>query len=224
MKPMVDDTKFMRDMNNIMDYSIGFMDGIQRGKTKFLDNLGKNSVQVLKEYIDSMARVDPQILHHVYEWSQTGSPEARLFDINYTAKQNGLSMSYTFRQSTSIKSGSKVPFYDKARIMEEGAPVTIKPVTAKVLAFEDNGEQVFTKNPVSIDTPGGAMVAGSFEKTFDNFFQTYFSQVFLYSSGIIDYLKNPVVYKTSLPSGKKGGRSVGLSAGYRWIANAGVSR
>ena len=224
MKPMVDDTRFMRDMSNILDYSIGFMDGVQRGKTKFLDNLGKSSVQVLKDYIDTMAKVDPQMLHHVYEWSQTGSPEARLFDISYVAKQNGLSMSYTFRQSTSIKNGSKVPFYDKARIMEEGIPVTIKPTTAKVLAFQDNGEQVFAKNPVSVDTPGGSQVAGSFEKTFDHFFQTYFSQVFLYSSGIIDYLKNPTVFKKTLPAGKKGGRSTGLSTGYRWIANAGVVR
>lgn len=224
MKAVIDDTLFMRDMKNIVEYSMGFVEGIQRGKTKFLENLGKSSIQVLKEYIDSMARIDPQMLHHVYEWNQTGSPEARLFDINYVANQNGLSMSYTFRQSTSVKNGSRVPFYDKARIMENGIPVTIKPVTAKVLAFQDNGEQVFTKNPVSIETPGGSMVAGSFEKTFDHFFQTYFSQVFLYSSGIIDYLKNPIVYKKNMPSGKNGGKSVGLSSGYAWIANAGVIR
>ena len=224
MKSVVDDAKFMRDMNNIMDYSLGFMDGVSRGKTQFLENLGKSSIESIKDYVDSMARVDPQMLHHVYEWSRTGSPDARLFDINYVVKQNGLSMSYTFRQSSSIKNGSKVPFYDKARIMEAGVPVTIKPTTARVLAFEDNGEKVFTKNPVSIDSPGGSMVAGSFEKTFDHFFQTYFSQVFLYSSGIIDYLKNPTVFKKNLSAGKNGGRSTGLSTGYRWIANAGVAR
>jgi hypothetical protein len=222
MKSVVNDTKFMRDMKNIMDYSIGFVDGVERGKTKFLDGLGKSSIEAIKEYIDTMARVDNQMLHHVYEWNQVGSPEARLFDINYVAKQNGLSMSSTFRQSTSIKNGSKAPFYDKARIMENGIPVTIKPVTAKVLAFDDNGEKIFTKGPVSIDKPGGPMVAGSFEKTFDYFFQTYFSQVFLYSSGIIDYLKNPVVFKSNLKAGKSGGRSTGLSTGYRWIANAGL--
>jgi hypothetical protein len=224
MKSVVDDAKFMRDMKNIMDYSIGFMDGVGRGKTQFLENLGKSSIEAIKDYIDSMARVDNQMLHHVYEWSQTGSPDARLFDINYVAKQNGLSMSYTFRQSSSIKNGSNVPFYDKARIMEEGIPVTIKPKTASVLAFEDNGEKVFTKNPISIDSPGGSMVAGSFEKTFDRFFQVYFSQVFLHSSGIIDYLKNPTVFKRNLSAGKSGGRSTGLSTGYRWIANAGVVR
>lgn len=224
MKSVVNDAKFMRDMNNIMNYSLGFVDGVSRGKTQFLENLGKSSIESIKDYIDSMARVDPQMLHHVYEWSRTGSPDARLFDINYVVRQNGLSMSYTFRQSSSIKNGSKVPFYDKARIMEDGVPVTIKPTTARVLAFEDGGEKVFTKNPVSIDSPGGSMVAGSFEKTFDHFFQTYFSQVFLYSSGIIDYLKNPTVFKKNLSAGKNGGRSTGLSTGYRWIANAGVVR
>ena len=224
MKTVIDDTMFMRDMNNILEYSIGFMDGVQSGKQKFLENLGKSSIEVLKDYVDSMARVDPQMLHHVYEWSRTGSPDARLFDINYVVNQNGLSMSSTFRQSTSVKNGSRVPFYDKARIMENGIPVTIKPVAAKVLAFTNNGEDVFTKNPVSIDNPGGSMVVGSFEKTFDHFFQAYFSQVFLYSSGIIDYLKNPTAFKKNLPSGKSGGRSAGISAGYRWIANAGVAR
>jgi hypothetical protein len=224
MKSVVNDAKFMHDMKNIMDYSIGFMDGVGRGKTQFLENLGKSSIEAIKEYIDSMARVDNQMLHHVYEWSQTGSPDARLFDINYIAKQNGLSMSYTFRQSSSIKNGSKVPFYDKARIMEEGIPVTIKPKAASVLAFDDNGEKIFTKNPVSVDNPGGSMVAGSFEKTFDRFFQIYFSQVFLHSSGIIDYLKNPTVFKKNLNAGKSGGRSTGLSTGYRWIVNAGVVR
>lgn len=224
MKAVVDDDQFMRDMKNIMEYSLGFIDGVDRGKTAFLQNLGKNTVEAVKEYLDSMARVDPQMLHHVYEWNQTGSPEARLFDINYIAKQNGLSMSYTFRQSSSIKNGSKVPFYDKARIMEQGVPVTIKPTTAKVLAFESNGEQVFTKNPVSVDKPGGPMVAGSFEKTFDQFFQLYFSQVFLHASGIIDYLKNPTVFKKNMNAGKSGGRSTGLATGYKWIANAGVVR
>lgn len=224
MKMVIDDTKFMNDMKNIMDYSVGFLDGVGRGKTKFLENLGRSSVDTIKEYLDTMAKVDPQLLHHVYEWGQTGSPEARLFDINYVVKQNGLSMSYTFRQSSSIKNGSKVPFYDKARIMENGIPVTIKPTTAKVLTFEADGEKVFTKNPVSVDNPGGNMVVGSFEKTFDSFFSMYFSQVFLYASGIIDYLNNPTVFKKNLPSGKKGGRSTGLTTGYRWIANAGVAR
>jgi len=74
-------------------------------------------------------------LHHVYEWYQTGSPAARLFDINYISNQIGLSFNSTFRQSVSIKSGSKVPFYNKAQIIENGIPVTIRPVSSEVLSF-----------------------------------------------------------------------------------------
>jgi len=162
-------------------------------------------------------------LHHVYEWYMTGSPDARLFDLQYTVSGLGLSFKSTFSQSTSIKNGSTVPFYDKARIMENGIPVTIKPVSSPVLVFEDNGETVFTKNPVSVANPGGGAVNGSFERTFDMFFEQYFTQSFLKASGMLDYLSNPIAYKKNLEKGKRGGRAVGVTTGYRWIANVKVS-
>lgn len=214
---------FKKDMDNIVKYSLGFLDGVQSGKKTFLDSIGSSTIESIKTYIDSAARVDPAMLHHIYEWNRTGSPEARLFDITYTVSNLGLSIKTSFRQSTSVKDGSTVPFYDKARIMENGIPVTIKPKNAKVLSFEDNGDQVFTKGPINISNPGGDMVQGSLEKTFDSFFN-YFSQSFLRSSGIDKYLENPVAYKKDLPVGKRYGRSAGIKTGYRWIANAGVVR
>jgi hypothetical protein len=48
--------------------------------------------------------------------------------------------------------------------MERGISVTVVPRSAQALAFEDNGEQVFTKQPVTIDNPGGSQVAGGFER------------------------------------------------------------
>lgn len=217
-----DISQFSRDMNNIVEYSLGFLDGVKAGKTVMLNNIGKLTIEAMKDYIDAMARVDQAVLHHVYEWDQVGSPSSRLYDLQYTISNLGLSIKSSFRQSTSIKAGSNVPFYDKARIMENGIPVTIKPVRAKVLAFDDNGEQVFTKGPITIVNPGGSGVQGSFEKTFDSFINQYFTQAFLYSSGIIDYLQNPSVYKKNLSAGKKSGKSIGYTTGYRWIANAGV--
>lgn len=208
-------------MNNIINYSLGFLEGIQSGKTEFLNNLGKNTIQSMKDYVDMNARVDPQMLQHMYEWNQVGSPSGRLYDLNYTVSNLGLSIKSSFRQSTSIKEGSNIPFYDKARIMENGIPVTIRPKTASVLAFDDNGETIFTKNPITIQNPGGKMAQGGFEKTFDDFMR-YFSQAFLMSSGIGKYLKNPVAYKKNLAAGKRGGKSVGVQSGYRWIANAGL--
>jgi hypothetical protein len=214
--------QFKKDMNNIVNYSIGFLEGVQRGKTVFLKTLGMETVEIMKEFIDSNARVNPEMLHHVYEWTMTGSPDARLYDISYTTSNLGLSFRSSFSQSTSIKEGSRTPFYDKARIMEYGIPVTIRPKVSQVLAFDDNGETVFTRSPIEIMNPGGTEVEGGFEKVFDMFFNKYFSQAFLRTSGVAKYLENPQVYKKNMPAGKKMGKAKGLSTGYRWIANAGM--
>jgi len=223
MKAVFNSNQFKKEMNNIVDYSIGFLDGVQKGKTVFLKTLGMETVQVMKEFVDSNARINPQMLHHIYEWNQTGSPSARLYDISYTTSNLGLSFKSSFTQSTSIKNGSRTPFYDKARIMEEGIPVTIRPKVAQVLAFDENGETVFTKGPVKVDNPGGSEVQGGFEKTLDMFFNRYFSQAFLRSSGVARYLENPEVYRKDMNAGKSLGRSKGMLTGYRWIANAGVN-
>lgn len=219
----MNDKAFRKDMKNIMDYSTGFLEGIQIGKTKFLHNLGIMTTKILEEYIDSNARVNPKALHHIYEWSKVGSPDARLFKINYTVSNLGLSFLSTFKQSSSVKQGSSVPFYNKAKIMEEGTPVTIRPKRSSVLVFEDDGETIFTKNPITIASPGGDETTGSFEKIVDTFFNRYFTQAFLKSSGVYEYFNNPVTYKQNMQAGKLSGRSKGLQVGYRWIANAGIN-
>ena len=222
MRAVFNSNQFKKEMNNIVDYSIGFLEGIQRGKTVFLKTLGLETVELMKEYIDSNARVNPEMLHHVYEWNQTGSPNSRLFDIQYVTSSIGLSFRSTFKQSTSIKNGSRVPFYDKARIMEQGIPVTIIPKRAQALAFEVDGETVFTRQPVEVLNPGGEAAQGGFQKVFDSFFNRFFTQAFLRVSGIAKYLENPVAYKKNLSAGKRGGKIKGYETGYRWIANAGV--
>lgn len=219
-KATFDDTLFLKEMKGLVDYSLGYIEGIKRGKAKFLDSLGESVVDRIKEYVDANARLNPEMLHHVYEWGMTGSPSARLYNIKYTVSGLGLSFKSSFTQSSSISEGSKEPFYNKAKIMESGVPVRIEPKAAKFLTFTDNDTEVFTKNPVTIRKPGGPAVEGSFEKVFDEFFNNYFSQAFLKSSGIEDYLKNPVLYKKNLRSGIKGGKSKGIEVGYRWIANA----
>ena len=67
MKVTFDNRMFKKDMKNIVDYSIGFLDGIKKGKTEFLNIIGLETIELMKEYIDSSARVNPAILHHVYE-------------------------------------------------------------------------------------------------------------------------------------------------------------
>ena len=222
MKVMMNDAMFRKDMKNIIDYSVGFLEGVQTGKVKFLNNVGVLTKELLEEYIDSNARVNPKALHHIYEWYKVGSPDARLYNINYTVSNLGLSFVSTMKQSTSIKDGSSVPFYNKAKIMEEGTPVTIKPKKADVLVFEDGGETVFTKGKVVIQSPGGTATTGSFERVVNTFFNKYFTQAFLSSSGMLQYFNNPTVYSKNLSAGKKIGKSKGLQVGYRWIANAGL--
>ena len=206
---------------NVVDYSVGFLDGIKKGKNLFLNNLGEGVIYALNRYIDTNAKMNESALHHVYEWYRTGSPSARLFDIDYTISGLGLSISGTFKQSQSVSANSSEPFYNKAKIMELGRPVTIRPKNAEVLAFEVDGETVFTKNEVIVDNPGGN-VEGQFAKAFDTFFSRYLSQSFLRISGLYDYFNNPVVYKQNLKKGKALGKSYGNTVGYNWVANAKV--
>lgn len=215
-------SKFISDMNNVVQYSLGFVDGIKKGRNVFLNSLGSGIKEMLEIFIDTNARSNPQALHHIYEWYKTGSPDARLFDISYSVSNAGLSFYSTFTQSTSIREGSSTPFYNKAKIMEDGMPVTISPKKSQVLVFEENGETVFTKSPVKVLNPGGAQVQGSFERVVNLFFTRYFTQAFLRSSGVAEYFKNPDIYKKNLQRGKSGGRSVGLSTGYSWITNVGA--
>jgi len=211
---------FEMQMNNIVNYSFGFLEGVQKGKKIFLDKLGKGVIQALAQYVDVEARSNPKALHHVYEWNQTGSPTSRLFDLNYTVSNLGLSINSTFRQSRSVSENMTVPFYNKAKIMENGIPVTISPTRSQVLKFSGPNGDVFTKKPIKVDSPGGDAVFGSFESTVDIFISRYFKQSFLKASGLYEYIKKPTLYKKNLKSGSRMGRSKGIETGFKWIANA----
>lgn len=222
MRVRLNTAMFEKQLDNLIDYSLGFLDGAQSGKKIFLDNLAKGTVEALKLYIDAMARSNPESLHHVYEWYKTGARDGRLFDIQYRITSLGISIDSNFRQSRSVQSGSYEPFYNKAKIMENRIPVVIRPKGNNPLVFEDNGETVFTRKPIVNQFPGGQEVQGSYEKTFDDFMTRYFAQSFLTSSGLYDYLSNPTIYKKNFKAGLKAGKSVGQATGFRWITNAKV--
>jgi hypothetical protein len=222
MRVSLESKSFEQQMQNIVQYSMGFLDGVKKGKKAFLNNLGQGTIQALALYVDSSARGNPSALHHVYEWYQTGSPNARLFDIDYTVSNNGLTFNSQFRQSRTLKEDSNEPFYNKAYIMENGIPVTITPKRSGVLVFEEGGKTIFTKGSVTVRNPGGNNDERGFERTIDEFMLTYFKQSFLRASGIYEYINKPVLYKKHLKSGSKNGRSKGIDVGYKWIANAKV--
>lgn len=217
-----DYSNFMKDMNNILQYSFGFLDGVEQGKAKMFDSLGEQIKDLVGDYIDSSAMTNPSSLHHVYEWYQTGSAAARLFDIDYVVRDNGISFNGTLSQSKSVKEGSSIPFYNKASIMESGASVTIRPRLAKTLAFEVDGETVFSKKPITVSNPGGNQVQGSFHDTFKEFFVSYLSQALIDVSGLMQNASNPIDFKINLNSGKSGGRSVGVRVGAKWISKGGT--
>jgi hypothetical protein len=213
--------QFLREISNVLEYSIGFTEGAKLAKTNLLNGIGKKTVEMLKAFVDSNARANPSMLHHIYEWNKTGSPSARLFDITYSVNTRNISFQTSFTQSQSVKRGSSEPFYNKAQIMESGKTVIVTPKNGEVLRFEENGEDVFTKSPVIITNPGGDGVAGAYQDVLNSFFNNYFSQSFLQSSGIARYIKNPMSYKKNIRSGARGGRSVGVSAGFQWMSKAG---
>jgi hypothetical protein len=217
---VIDSKEFKKEINNIMKYSTGFVEGVHKGKSALYMALAPKISELASQFVDVNARMSPELLHHIYEWEKVGSPQARLFDIDYKITGIGITFTSSLKQSESIKNGSNVPFYNKAKIMEEGIGVTIKPKRATALRFEIDGQEVYTSREVTVDNPGG-QTKGQFENVLNNFFGIYFRQSFLNSSGLLQYFKSPEVYKKNLASGKRGGRSLGLKTGYQWVANAG---
>jgi hypothetical protein len=216
--PSFNDAQFTKDMKNITEYMYGFVDGTKAGKPQLMKLLGVSVKTILEEFIDSSARVDPESLSHVYEWYQNGSSDARLFDILYTPSGKGLSFGFTLRQSSSIKDGSKTPFYDKARIMEYGIPVTITPTKAQALSFDIDGKTVFTKKSVTVENPGGAAAEGGLKNAFTQFFTQYISQALLDVTGLRKHFEIASEFNDGFRSAKSGGRSLGTKMGIKWIS------
>lgn len=216
-KTKFDTREFTKKLMNAVSYSNGFMDGAQISRLKFNQQLGEFIKQGLNKYIDSKARMNPDALHHVYEWDQVGSPSARLFEINVVPMQTMIKFNIKFLPSSSISPTSDTPFKNKAKIMENGMDVTIEPKNSEMLVFEDGGETVFTRKEINISNPGGSEVAGSFERVINDFFTNYLTVGLLKSSGILDGLERPVEYKRDFARGTKGGRSIGISAGKKYM-------
>lgn len=120
---------------------------------------------------DARARSNPQAFHHVYEWGRVGNMSNRLFETTKNVSGRTMVVGYNFRPSkTPVKPNSTHIFWNKAEVMEGQIPVTIRPKNKKVLAFEVDGQMVFTKGPVLVAHPGGRAVHKSFRKAFDAYF------------------------------------------------------
>ena len=216
----VDAIKFSKTMSNIVDYSNGFLDGIQLERIRFNRFLGGYAAETLGKYIDTKARMNPASLHHVYEWNATGSENARLFKFNVDASINKININGSFLPSKTPSPSSGQIFSDKASVMENGIGITITPKNSEVLAFQDEGELVFTRNSIFIEHPGGDEVAGSFGSVVDDFFTNFFTNALL--RPLINDLENAKEYIDNFAAGSVGGRSVGVRAGRKYLDISGV--
>lgn len=215
--------EFMRTMQNVVGYSQGFFQGVNTNRLSFNIKLGEITAELLKKYIDSKAKMFPKSLHHVYEWGAVGSPSSRLFEIESNASTTTITFVGNFLPSRSVSENSDTPFIDKANVMENQIAIVVEPRNADVLTFEANGEQVFTTNSIYVDNPGGDEVSGSFGRTVEDFFDTYFTVAILGKSGILDNLRRPNEFSQYFSSGAKGGgASQGRSAASKYMSLNGV--
>lgn len=217
-----DSRQLNKMLNNTVKYSQGFFDGIDISREEFNRQLGFFIKEALKKYIDAKARSNPNAFHHIYEWEMVGSPRGRLFDFDISYTKYIIKFSGSFISSKVPSPNSDNIFSDKANIMENQISVTVEPKDSDILVFEDNGETIFTKNPITIENPGGEAVAGSFVQVVDEFFNNYLTVGLLKSSGILDKLSNPKQYSQRFAQGVKSGRPQGIIAGKEYLNIGGI--
>lgn len=207
-------------LDNIVKYSDGFIKETKAKESTIASRLADSSIQGFYDYLDALARTNPGMLHHIYEWGNVGNPEARLVELKKKLARGGsVEIDSDFLTSTSIPSGSSEPFYEKATIMEEGIPITIQAVNAKAMFFEYNGEEYFTAGPITIENPGGEAVRGSFVQAFEEFYNVYFDQVYLNAIRFYDHFSQTQLYSKNFPAAVKSANAAGIgrTTALKWI-------
>lgn len=205
MKVNIDLTQFNRKMQGLISYSEGFIQTLEAGTPQIAKAVADEATEDAYDFIDALARSNPERLHHVYEWGQVGDSLGRLF----TIEQEPMGRGRVRLMGKFLESMSEVPnapghvFHNKAAVMEAGQPVTINP--SPILAWEGPDGPVFTTNPVTI-VPGGD-TAGQFEDAFRQF-ETYLRGSTQFNSAVIARLRTiGTVFKQQLRSNptKSGG-------------------
>ena len=211
----------IKKLNNTVKYSSGFVTELNKSKALLSQKVGATSVAAFYDYLDGLARSHPGMLHHVYEWGEVGNPMERLYDLTLQVNNTSAVIDAEFLQSNMPSENGGEPFYNKAIIMEEGIPVTINEKNAKALAFTIDGQEYFRVGPITIANPGGEATRGSFVEAFNEFYGSYFTNVYLSAIRFYDYFSNPKTYEDHFASGVNGGGfSTGKAAALSWIAKA----
>lgn len=214
-----DSKKAMKMLDNVVAYSKGFIEETSAKESYVASKLASESIDAFYDYLDVLARTNPGMLHHVYEWGEVGNPQARLVQLKKILSGNGAYVDADFLQSSSIPDGGSEPFYNKAEIMEDGVTVTINEVDAKALFFEVNGEEFFRLGPITIENPGGEAVRGSFVKAFEEFYNVYFDNVYLRAIRFYEHFSNTKAYAKNFPAAVQSANAsgIGRTTALKWI-------
>lgn len=209
-------------LKNSTEYSSAFASELKRNTGILNQKLGTASIEAFYDYLDGLARSHPGMLHHVYEWGQVGDPFGRLYDLSLSVNNTSAVISAEFLESRIPSPTSDEPFYDKAIVMEEGGTIVINQVEAKALFFQIDGEEFFRSGPIVIANPGGEQVRGSFLNAFNEFYGSYFTQVYLDSIRFYKYFSSVREYEKYFKSAVAGGGAAakGKKAALSWIMKA----
>jgi len=213
----INSTGFSKKIEDSIDYSRGFLQGVNMEKITFMRFLAGYTREALYKYIDSRSRANPNALHHVYEPNQVGNSEARLYKFEIIPTLTKITFIGEFLPSSVPSENSREAFVNKASIMENGIAITITPKNSDVLVFENDGELVFTRNAITIDHPGGDAVAGSFGEVVDQFFTQYLTNALLRP-----LFKDLSTADEFVKSFSTGTRAAGVRAGRKYLEVSGV--
>jgi len=213
--------KAMKILNNVVQYSDGFIKETKAQEARVTARLANLSIDGFYDYMDQLARVNPGMLHHVYEWGRVGDPGSRLFELKKQISKNNAVITSEFLTSETISSTSNEPFYEKAKIMEEGISVVVQEVEAQALFFEIDGVEYFRTGPIVIENPGGSEVRGSFVEQFEEFYNTYLDDVYLKAIRFYQYFMDAKPYERNFNSAVKSGNAnmIGRKTALSWIEN-----
>jgi len=107
-------TEFNQTMKDVLAYSNGFINGANQNQQYLNEQIAEIIKEAFYKYVDSVARLDPDRLHHVYEWGQVGSDAGRLFRIEAFSGKQSIRFVTEFQQSTSVSPSATEPFVEKA--------------------------------------------------------------------------------------------------------------
>lgn len=174
------------------------------------------------DWLDHRATANPSELKHVYSWGGVGNPSQRLFQLSRgPVVDQTFKLSYKFlpeRKLTPIDPRLLIPnpitgkvvtktyvFRQKAKIMESGLPVVVRPRGSNWLAvpvaggkfrgrtnsrgLDERGVGIaFSRGPLIIRDVGGKQATGGFGRNFKVYFTSGLATKRLKASG---YLNKP---------------------------------